>query len=289
MDEQQIRATLTENYNALAAAYERAVVPVFRPIAKRMIQLIDLRPGWRVMDAGTGTGLVALLGAARVGKTGKMMGVDAAEKMLELARRKAEQFGFTQCEFRVGDLEALDFPDAQFNAVLSQFALHHTDAAKVMREFARVLLPGGTLVVHEWAINAETPNVDTPHKVVVDILSKYRTADAGGALALARAQSQRAYNFRVKVATEAGMSELAKSAGFSDAQVQADAHQLRLANVDAFIDYAAAAPLVFAELAALSPESREKFHAEVRQSLRSFETAQGFEWTSRVLSLVAQK
>ncbi len=284
MDEQQIKSTLTENYNALAAAYERAVVPVFRPIAKRMIQLIDLRPGWRVLDAGTGTGLVALLGAARVGKTGKMMGVDAAEKMLELARHKAEQFGFTQCEFRVGDLEALDFPDAQFHAVLSQFALHHTDPAKATREFARVLLPGGTLVVHEWA---DTP--DTPNKVMIDILSKYRAADAGGALALARAQSERAYNFRVRVATEPGMNELAKSAGFSDVRVQVDAHQLRLANVDAFIAYAAAAPLVFAELAALSPEARVDLHDEVRQSLRSFETARGFEWAYRVLSLVAQK
>jgi ubiquinone/menaquinone biosynthesis C-methylase UbiE len=284
MDKQQIKSTLTENYNALAAAYERAVVPVFRPIAKRMIQLIDLRPGWHVLDAGTGTGLVALLGAARVGKTGKMIGVDAAEKMLELARHKAEQFGFTQCEFRVGDLEALDLPDAQFNAVLSQFALHHTDPAKAMREFARVLLPGGTLVVHEWADTADTPN-----KVVFDILSKYRAADAGGALALARAQSERAYNFRVKVATEAGMSELAKSAGFSDVRIQVEEHHLRLASVDAFIDYAAAAPLVFAELAALSPEVRVNFNDEVRRSLRSFETAQGFEWTYRVLSLVAQK
>jgi ubiquinone/menaquinone biosynthesis C-methylase UbiE len=282
MDAHQIKSTLTENYNALAAAYERAVVPVFRPIAKRMIQLIDLRPGWQVLDAGTGTGLVALLGAARVGKIGKMMGVDAAEKMLELARHKAEQFGFTQCEFRVGDLEALDLPDAQFNAVLSQFALHHTDPAKAMREFARVLLPGGTLVVHEWADTADTPN-----KVMIDILFKYRAADAGGALA--RAQAERAYNFRVKVATEAGMNELAKSAGFSDARTQVEEHHLRLASVDAFIDYAAAAPLVFAELAALSPEARVNLHDEARQSLRSFETAQGFEWTYSVLSLVAQK
>ncbi|HEX7592727.1 MAG TPA: methyltransferase domain-containing protein, partial [Anaerolineae bacterium] len=180
--------------------------------------------------------------------------------------------------------EALDFPDAQFNAVLSQFALHHTDPAKATREFARVLLPGGTLVVHEWA---DTP--DTPNKVMIDILSKYRAADAGGALALARAQSERAYNFRVKVATEPGMSELAKSAGFSDARTQVEEHYLRLASVNAFIDFAVAAPLVFAELAALSPEVRANFYDEVRQSLRSFETTKGFEWTYRALSLVAQK
>ncbi len=284
MTDPQTKQTLASIYDALAPAYERAAVPVFRPIAKRMMQLIDLRPGWQVLDAGCGTGLIALLGAARVTKSGKIVGVDGSEKMLEIARHKAAQFGFTQCEFRAGNLEALDFPDAQFNAVLSQFALHHTDPAKAMREFARVLLPGSMLVVHEWADTADTPN-----KVMFDILSKYRAADAGGALALARAQSERAYNFRVRVATEPGMNELAKSAGFSDVRVQVDAHHLRLANVDAFIDFAAAAPLVFAEQAALSPDVRLDFREEVRQSLRSFETAQGFEWTYRVLSLVAQK
>ena len=173
MTDPQTKPTLASIYDALAPAYERAAVPVFRPIARRMMQLIDLRPGWQVLDAGCGTGLIALLGAPRVTKTGKIIGIDGSEKMLEIARHKAAQFGFTQCEFRAGNLESLDFPDAQFNAALSQFAIHHTDPAKSLRECCRVLMPGGTLVLHEWA---DTPN--TPNQTLFDVLSKYRSAEA---------------------------------------------------------------------------------------------------------------
>lgn len=276
--------TLAGIYDALAPEYARAVVPVFRPIAKRMLQLIDLRPGWQVLDAGTGTGLVALLSAPRVGKSGSMLGVDASEKMLEIARHKAAQFGFTQCDFRVGDLEALDQPNAQFNAVLSQFALHHTDPSESLRELHRVLVPDGTLVVHEWA---DTPN--TPNKAVFDVLEKYRGAEASGALALARTQSERAYDFRVNLTQPESMAQLARAAGFSDVEAHLEEHAMRVANIDALFDFALAAPLLHVETAALSEDGRAMFLAEARTALRGFETARGYEWTYSVVALVAHK
>ena len=284
MDDPQMKRTLAEIYDAVAPTYERAVVPVVRPIAKRMLQLIDLRPGWQVLDAGTGTGLIALLGAPRVGKTGRIIGIDAAEKMLEQARRKAAQFGFTQCEFRIGDLESLNLPDAQFNAALSQFALHHTGPAQSLRELYRVLVPGGTLVVQEWA---DAPNA--PNPVLFDALSKYRAAAADGALALMRAQSERADDFRRNVATAQGMRNLAKAAGFSEVRTQEESYRLRAASIDAFIDFASAAPLAWVEVAALSEEARANFLGEARQALHPFETANGFEWTYNVVALIAHK
>lgn len=284
MDDLQIKPALTEIYDALAPAYERAAVPLFRPIARRMMQLIDLRPGWQVLDAGTGTGLIALLGAPRVGKGGKIIGIDGSEKMLEIARRKAAQFGFTQCEFRAGDLEALDLPDAQFHAALSQFALHHTDPTKSLRELYRVLMSGGVLVVQEWA---ETTN--TPNKMMFDVLSKYRSAEASGILALVRAQSERAYNFRVNIARPETMTELTKAAGFSGVEARVEKHVVRVPSVDAIIDLVCAGPRVYAEMAAQSDDDRTAFLGEARQALRVFETAHGFEWTYNVLSFIAHK
>jgi len=284
MDDPLIKPTLAGIYDALAPAYERAAVPVFRPMARRMMQLIDLRPGWHVLDAGTGTGLIALLGAPRVGQGGQIIGIDQSEKMLEIARRKAAQFGFTQCDFRTGDLEALNLSDAQVNAALSQFALHHTDPAKSLRELYRVLLPGGTLVIQEWA---ETPTL--PHKAIFDILSKYRSVEASRGLALARAQGERAEHFRANLAKPEPMMQLAKAVGFAAVEARMEAHAVRVANTEAFIDFASAAPLLYAEMSALSDGDRAAFLRDVLAPLHLFETAHGFEWTSNVLVLVAVK
>lgn len=284
MGDPQIKHTLADIYDALAPAYDRAAVPVFRPMAKRMMQLIDLRPGWQVLDAGCGTGLIALLGAPRVTKSGKVVGIDGSYKMLEIARHKAAQFGFTQCEFHTGDLEALDVADAQFNVVLSQFVIHHTDPAKSLRECCRVLMPGGTLVVHEWA---DTPN--TPNKRMFDVLSKYRSSEASGVLALARAQSERAYNFRINIAKPEAMTQLAKAAGFVVVEAHVEPYVVRVATTDAIIDLASAAPLLYSEMAAMSDNDCAAFLREARDVLRVFESANGFQWTFDVLVLVAHK
>lgn len=284
MDDPRIKQTLAATYASLAQEYERAIVPIYRPMAKRLLQLIDLRPGWQVLDAGTGTGLVALLGAPRVGKSGKMIGIDASEKMLEIAREKAGKFGFTQCEFCVGDLETLDFPEAQFNACLSQFALHYTDVAKSLRELHRVLMPGGTLVIQVWAADSSAP-----HRLMYEMLERHCAVEASGTLAILRAQSERSYRFRQMFGKPEAMKSAVESAGFSKVDAREERHPAHVLNVDAFLDVANVSPLLHAEIAALSDEAHEGFSREARESLRTFETASGFEWTFNVIAVVAQK
>ena len=284
MDDLKIKQTLSDFYDMVAPQYERAIVPVYRPIAKRMLQLIDLRPGWQVLDAGTGTGLVALMGAPRVGKSGKMIGIDGSEQMLEIARRKAAQYGFTQCEFRVGDLEALDLPDGQFNAVLSQFALHHTIPAKSLHEFQRVLMPGGTLVVHEWA---DAPN--QPNKAAFDVLVKYRAAEASGALAAARAQAERAHAFRMSAGSPESISELVQTAGFSNAEARIESYAASVANMDALVDFVTTSPTIRSEMCAMSENVQAAFLKEAREALGAFASPTGFAWNYKVLVLIAHK
>lgn len=281
---EESNSNLAAFYDTIAPAYERAAVPVYRPIAKRLLQLIDLRPGWKVLDAGTGTGLIALLGAPRVGKNGSMVGVDLSEKMLAIARAKAAQFGFSQCEFRVGDLQALEMPADQFDACLSQFALHHNDPSRVLSELHRVLRPGGSLVLHEWA---EEPN--TPNAVILGILPKYRGAEASGALAAARALAEQTNDFRSTWATPAAFADLAQAVGFSSVKTQAEKHNLRVPNAEAFVEYARATPLVYAEMEAMPETHRAAFLKETSDSLRPFETGNGFVWTYNVMALLARK
>lgn len=271
-------------YDTLASEYERVVVPIYRPIAKRLIQHTDLRPGWHVLDAGTGTGLIALLAAPRVGKTGRVIGVDVSEAMLAIARDKAARFGFTQCEFQTGDLEALKFADSTFDAVLSQFALHHTDPSKALRELYRVLKPGGVLVVQEWM---ELPNV--PNQVLNDLIQRYRVSAPAESLRLAREHAERVRNFRITVCQPGIFQTMLEQIGFVGVETRAEKHLIRVANVDVFLELAMASPTMRAELEALPQQVQRELMNQAREQLVSFETANGFEWDYRVLVGLAHR
>src|SRR5688500_1733522 len=106
-----------------AETYERYMVPaLFAPAAEHLLAVARLRPGERVLDVGTGTGIVARLAAPNVGPTGSVAGLDASSAMLSVARAMAAKEGLT-IDWDEGQAEALPYPDECFDQVLSQFAL----------------------------------------------------------------------------------------------------------------------------------------------------------------------
>jgi SAM-dependent methyltransferase len=99
----------------------------------------------RVLDVGCGPGLVARTLAPRVRS---FVGVDVTPAMIERARALAAGAGLSNAEFVVGDAVALSFEAASFDVVVTRLALHHMpDPGAVLSEVARVLRPGGRLVV----------------------------------------------------------------------------------------------------------------------------------------------
>lgn len=131
-----------------AETYERYMVPaLFAPAAEHLLAIARLRPGERVLDVGTGTGIVARLTAPNVGPTGSVAGLDASPAMLSVARVMAAREGLT-IDWDEGQAEALPYPDERFDLVLSQFALmFFTDRAAALAEMRRVLIPGGRVAL----------------------------------------------------------------------------------------------------------------------------------------------
>jgi ubiquinone/menaquinone biosynthesis C-methylase UbiE len=130
-------------FDVLAPTYE--VLQFVRQAAERLVEVADLQPGMRVLDVATGTGHAARAAAARVGPNGSVLGIDISEGMLEIARGALDPLGLP-IEVRVGDVQALDLPDASFDAVICAsgiFFVPDMDAAA--RECRRVLVPGGQL------------------------------------------------------------------------------------------------------------------------------------------------
>jgi len=117
-----------------------------------------LRPGETVLDLGSGAGFDAFLAAREVGAAGHVIGVDMTDEMLERARANAASSDATNVEFRKGLIEALPVDDASVDAVISNCVINLVpDKAAVYREVARVLRPGGRVVVSDVVLDAPLP------------------------------------------------------------------------------------------------------------------------------------
>jgi arsenite methyltransferase len=157
-------ANVTEQAVAAGIGYGRdelAEVPVDANLGLGCgapIGLLQPQAGETVLDLGSGAGLDVFLAARRVGASGRVIGVDMTPEMLQKARDNAKQLGLSQVEFREGRLEALPVEDATVDAVTSNCVINLVpDKAAVFAEIARVLKPGGRVVVSDIILDGALP------------------------------------------------------------------------------------------------------------------------------------
>ncbi len=126
----------------------------------RLVADARLRAGMQVLDLGSGTGYPALLGAQTVGSNGSVIGLDLAEQMLAVARRKATVLNLENVTFRIGDATLLPFEADSFDAVTSRFCLMFLpEIPKAAAEIARVLKPGGWVAAAVWSAPDKNPSI----------------------------------------------------------------------------------------------------------------------------------
>lgn len=137
------------------------------------VALASLQEGDTVLDLGSGAGVDCFLAARKVGRTGRVIGVDMTPEMLEKARGNAEKSGYKNVEFRLGEIENLPVADASVDIVISNCVINLSfEKGKVFNEILRVLRPGGRFMISDIVLLKELPDsVKSSAKAYVGCLS----------------------------------------------------------------------------------------------------------------------
>jgi SAM-dependent methyltransferase len=126
------------------------------------VKFADLQKGETVVDLGSGAGIDVFLSANKVGSSGKVIGIDMTEEMLERARRNAKNGGYANVEFRKGDIEKrIPIDGGSADVIISNCVINlTTNKVKTFKEIRRVLKDGGRMVISDLVADRKTDSID---------------------------------------------------------------------------------------------------------------------------------
>ena len=172
-----------EQWSNVAQGWRRRWVAFERgaqPLSDRLMELAHVAPGHKVLDVATGIGEPAMTAARLVGSSGRVVAIDQAPQMLEVARERMQAAGIETVEFVEGDAEAVTLPLDSFDAVVCRWGLQffHTPVDTLAR-LRTSLVPGGRLAVAIWGEPSQVPIIALPFSVFSRELSQPPSPPSG--------------------------------------------------------------------------------------------------------------
>jgi ubiquinone/menaquinone biosynthesis C-methylase UbiE len=233
------------------------------PIHQWLVEHLEPREGQRILEIGAGPGDTGFLAAQRIGN-GQLVSTDLAPAMVDIARKRGEDFDVSNVEYRVLDAQAMDLEDASFDGILSRWGfMLMPDPAAALSECRRVLVEGGRLSFAVFTGPEENPFAGIPARILIDaghLPPPTPSEWHPGILALGNRER---------------LQTLLDGANFSSTQVEKVEMTWTFPDADAYwtflLELTALGPLV----ASLPDAERDAVHAAVDARLTAFTNSDG--------------
>ena len=179
-DPSKIKAATT--YNAASDYFDDPACEFWSIYGRKTVERLHLNLGARVLDVACGTGASAIPAAEIVGDRGQVIGVDIADNLIALARKKAEQKNLSNITFQWDDMTNLEFVAESFDAVVCVFAIFFVqEMEEQINKLWRLVRPGGKLAITTWGQNIFAPIYSIWNKILKqhrpDLLSTFHPWD----------------------------------------------------------------------------------------------------------------
>ena len=260
------RSESREHWDVAAAGWGRAADTLSdwtAGVSATMVDALALQPGDRVLELAAGPGDTGFMAAELVVPGGTLISSDGSEAMIELARTRAAAQGVRNAQFRVLELEWIDLPTADVDAVLCRWGLMLVvDPSAAAREIRRILRPGGRAAVAAWDLPERNPWMMIPRTVLRELGHiEAPDPDAPGPFALS---------------APGALAEVLHDAGLVEVKLTAVAMQQTFADLTAYLEFVTGmAASVGSAYRELDPTARATVDEHLARELEPFTDGDG--------------
>lgn len=236
-------------------------LPQIEPVGNAMLNALAAKAGDSILDVASGTGEPAITLARRLKGDAEIIGVDAADGMVNAAMSKVEREGLSGIHFESMPAENLRFDDKSFHKVMCRFGVMlFNDPAKGLREMQRVLKVGGRMVIAVWSTPENMPTLRWSHEIFKDRLPP---------------DNQPPLEAATSLSDPVKLEEMLKDAGFHGISVMPKRFDYQFETFDDYWDLLEASQILKRQLDALPNVQASQLKNEVWQFAEEFMSAEG--------------